>query len=86
MRISAHAIERFIERSSKLWLPVGNDAWFRILELVNSAKRERLPECHNKNRQKYNRNIYLVNAGWRFVLTSDGELLITVERVRHEEN
>lgn len=86
MRISAHAIERFIERSKRLGLPAGCDAWRRILDLLKDAKREHLSECHQKNRQKYHNNLYLVNAGWRFVFSSDGELLITVERIRHKEN
>lgn len=86
MRISDHAIERFVERSEKLGLPVGGDAWRRILALLKEAKRERIGALHQKNRQKYDSNIYMVNAGWRFVLSSDGEYLITVERVRHEEN
>ncbi len=86
--ISAHAIERFVERSRKLGMTSKNPEAV-ILKILARAQPEQMSHGYKIERlinNDYKEARYLVAQGWRFVLTKDGSRVLTIERVRSEQN
>jgi len=86
--LSPHAIERFVERSLKLGMTPKNPEAI-ILKMLARAKPEQMSSGHKIERlinNDYKEAQYLVAQGWRFVLTKDGDRVLTIERVRSEQN
>lgn len=88
LRISKHAILRFIERSAKLGFMSPGKPESTIRELLQGAVKE------NMNPVRYVKRLidngeeveYLVADGLRFVVTMDGRLVLTAERIEPEQN
>lgn len=86
--ISAHAVNRFVERSLKLGMTPKNPEAI-IRKLLARAKPEQVSPEHRVKRLLNNdcKEVqYLIAQGWRFVLTKDGGKVLTIERRRSEQN
>src|SRR5208282_42768 len=87
IRITDHAVARFLERCRYLHLK-GDAAGLR--HLLSTARREERPNNRTSRMHFLKREIlrgkalYLVAEGWRLVVS--GRMLITVERVKPHEN
>ena len=86
--ITSHALERFIQRAKKTLGSKPKNPEAAIRKLLKLAKLEKVPTIRKvKKLIKHKKDaIYLVNQGWRFVLSEDGSILITVERVNPDQN
>jgi hypothetical protein len=88
LTITRHAIDRFLERCAKLGMKLPEDIEGFIHKLVKRATPEPLEPGH-KVRRIFNHNAnaqYLVAEGWRFVLSENGNMVLTIERVRPDQN
>jgi len=86
IKLTAHAVERFVERSRKLGMRM-NDPEDVILKMLSKAKPEDLSPAHRVKRliaNGYKEAIYLVAEGWRFVISDNA--LVTCERVEKTQN
>lgn len=80
IKLTAHAIERFVERSRKLGMSVKNPE-ATITKMLGKARVEDIPPTHKVKRlikNGYKEATYLVANGWRFVVV-DG-VIVTIER------
>lgn len=86
--ITNHALQRFIERSSKLGIPTPKKANETILNLYKKAKPEDVDDVHKVLRLIKNKKevIYKIYQGWRFVVSKEGDTILTVERIKQEQN
>lgn len=86
IKLTAHAVERFVERSRKLGMRV-RDPEAVILKMLGKARLEDIPPAHKVKRlikNGYKEATYLVANGWRFVI-SEGAC-VTIERIAPEQN
>ena len=89
IKISQHAIDRFIERSKKLGMKEAKDPVAKIIHLLSQAKAEKMNPVYKVKRIINNRcqdADYYVANGWRFVVSVNGRELMTVERVNKDQN
>ncbi|MBI5826506.1 MAG: hypothetical protein HZB22_02080 [Deltaproteobacteria bacterium] len=80
IKITAHAIERFAERSMKLGMNV-KEPEAVILKMLKVAMPEDISPAHKVKRlisNRYTEATYLVAQGWRFVLVDN--MIVTIER------
>ena len=85
IRISQHAIDRFMERVGKLNGGTPTTPEETIRKLLAKAKPENIDPVHRVKRLiKHGDCEFYENSGWRFVI-SDGALL-TVERRKTGQN
>lgn len=89
IKISQHAIDRFVERSLKLGMKGHEDPGGLIRNLLRQAKPEKMDPVYKVKRIINNRcqdAEYYVCQGWRFVVSTNGRELVTVERVKKDQN
>ncbi|HBG47635.1 MAG TPA: hypothetical protein DDW94_11705 [Deltaproteobacteria bacterium] len=86
IKLTAHAVERFVERSRKLGMKVRSPEDV-ILKLLSKATPEDLSPAHRVKRLIKNgcrEATYLVNNGWRFVVVDNA--VTTIERIVPHQN
>ena len=84
-----HAIDRYVERNSRMGNTTPKKPERALQRLIRSAEVEDVSPTHKAVRlmnNNYRDVAYLVNSGWRFVVSSDGKTVITVERVDPAQN
>ena len=84
-----HAIDRYVERVKRLGNGVPKKPERALQRLIRNAEVEDVSPTHKAVRlmnNNYRDVVYLVNSGWRFVVSSDGKTVITVERVDPTQN
>lgn len=88
MEITKHAIERFLTRCQRLGIPHPHDPNETIRKLLGRAIPEKVDPVHRVKRLINHKKEadYVIADGWRFVVSKDGQKLLTVERVRPEQN
>jgi len=85
--ITAHACQRFSERSRKLCGEAPKNPEKSIRKLLREAEPEEIKPYHRVTRLLNNSLkdcAYLQNNGWRFVLA--GNNLVTIERIKSWQN
>ena len=87
--LTEHATRRFISRSKALGYQVPPNIEKTLQKLLRSATEETVSPMHRTLRlinNHYKDATYLINSGWRFVISDDGITVITIERVSPLQN
>lgn len=86
--LTNHAIARFVARSKKMGIPVPKSPQLAIRRLLEQAVLCDIDPVHKVKRiiKGGEEAKYYEAQGWRFVVTGDGLKLITVERIKPEQN